>query len=307
MPSRLSTVAAKSTVREYAQGAAQDATSPVADFLAPAVEVTNPVGYYKEYDDKNRFVVPDTKRALGGPAAQLGWDKSDKTYNCTPHALDVPVDIAEGDAEESMEHALQEASDMGAEVGGLSHEKEVVDLAVKVTTPGVENVDFAAAQDPIDQLDELIIDVVKNANYGSQMGIKLLFGPTYARRLKNHPLVRGRFPGAAKVAPSIDEIVSLFLMKPQVRISTMVYDAAPQGKAKSLSFLLDDKLLIFASRDNPTRRDPSFMKTFRLRNRWMQPGIYQSADGRQEVAKLDWSVDPRVTNSVAAQLCGITN
>ena len=37
--SRLSDISASPTLREYAQGAAQDAIMPVADFLAPTVEV----------------------------------------------------------------------------------------------------------------------------------------------------------------------------------------------------------------------------------------------------------------------------
>jgi hypothetical protein len=32
----------------------------------------------------------------------------------------------------------------------------------------------------------------------------------------------------------------------------------------------------------------------------MVPGTYTKPDGRGEVAKLDWSCDPKVTNTVAA-------
>ena len=47
--SRLSDISASPTLREYAQGAAQDAIMPVADFLAPTVEVTTSVGRFKRY------------------------------------------------------------------------------------------------------------------------------------------------------------------------------------------------------------------------------------------------------------------
>lgn len=40
--SRLSTIAAKATIRDYAQGVAQSTVAPVADFLALTVEVTSP-------------------------------------------------------------------------------------------------------------------------------------------------------------------------------------------------------------------------------------------------------------------------
>jgi hypothetical protein len=79
----------------------------------------------------------------------------------------------------------------------------------------------------------------------------------------------------------------------------MVYDSAAEGLPANLSFLLDNVVLVFARKANPTRRDPSFMKTFRLMNRYMVPGSYVREDGRAEVAKFDWSEDVQVTNAAA--------
>ena len=79
----------------------------------------------------------------------------------------------------------------------------------------------------------------------------------------------------------------------------MIYDSAPEGKAESVYFLLDSTVLVFARKDAPSRRDPSFMKTFRLMNQFMVPGSYMRDDGRVEVAKFDWSEDVKVTNSAA--------
>ena len=59
---------------------------------------------------------------------------------------------------------------------------------------------------------------------------------------------------------------------------------------------------MFVANDSPTRRDPSFMKTFRLAGEWMKSGTYQSDDGRSEVAKMDWSQDVQVVNGAAAKL-----
>jgi hypothetical protein len=82
----------------------------------------------------------------------------------------------------------------------------------------------------------------------------------------------------------------------------MVYDDAAEGVAASMKFVLDNSCLIFARKPQPTRRDPSFMKTFRLTGHFMVPGSYQREDGRAEVAKYDWSEDIKVTNSPAAKL-----
>ena len=102
--SRLSDLAKLATLQEYAQGAAQEGVAPVADFLAPTVEVGNVTGLYKVYTEKNRFRVPKTERAVGGRATVLGFDASDKTYNCKPHALDVPIDQMEGMADGTLSH-----------------------------------------------------------------------------------------------------------------------------------------------------------------------------------------------------------
>ena len=42
--SRLSDISASPVLREFAQGAAQSAIMPVADFLAPTIEVPTSVG-----------------------------------------------------------------------------------------------------------------------------------------------------------------------------------------------------------------------------------------------------------------------
>jgi hypothetical protein len=306
--SRISALVARSTIQEYAQGAAQSAAAPVADYLAPTVEVGKPMAHYKVYDDTNRFRVPDTNRGVNGRAAEITWDASDATYNCTPHALDVPVDILETDDDNTMSDCLNEAADLGAAVGALSHEKETLDLALKTLTPGLGQLDFAAGADVVDQLDEKIIALIKDVRYGSLMGVRMLFGPTFFRRLKNHPSVKGRFLGGGKkevVNPSIEDILGLFITRPEIKLSMMVADSAPAGKPAAADFLLDESLILFAASPHPTRHDPSFMKTFRLRGRWMKPGSYTRDDGRVEVASLDWSHDVKITNTIAGKLLKI--
>ncbi len=300
--SRLSDIAAKPTLREYAQGAAQNAIQPVADFLAPAVDVPVSVGYYKQYTEKHRFALPKTRRMVGGRAVELGWGAEDKTYNCEPHALDFPVDeIEENDA---LESALQEGAEMVAEVAGLVHEKAVIDAALAAAGAGTGRT-WDATANPIDDLDTAILNVIKAAKYGSLMGVGLLFGANAWRVFKNHANVANRFvvgnPRTRdRVAvPTMDAVSDLFLAQPEVRASFMVYDSAREGLPEDIRFLLDSTVLVFARRPNPTRRDPSFMKTFRLAGKWMVPGSYTRDDGRVEVAKFDWSEDIVVANAAA--------
>ena len=304
--SRLSDISASPVLREFAQGAAQDSIMPVADFLAPTVEVATSVGRYKVYSEKNRFHIPDTLRTLGGRAAELRFDVTDSTFNCEPHALDFPVDNLEQLEAAGLENMLREGATAVAEVAALSHEKTVIDAALAAVGAGTGKT-WNDAADPISDVDDAILSVIKAAKYGSLMGVGLLFGATAWKIFKNQAKVRGRFVvgnGGGKASlglavPTEDSASQMFVGTPDVRTAYMIYDAAPEGKAENVNFLLDSTILVFARKQAPSRRDPSFMKTFRLMNQFMVPGSYVRDDGRVEVAKFDWSEDVKVVNSAA--------
>jgi hypothetical protein len=302
--SRLSDLSASPTLRQFAQGAAQSAIMPVADFLAPTIEVPTSVGRYKCYTEKHRFHIPDTLRTLGGRASELRFEVSDATFNCEPHALDYPIDNLEQLESDGLENMLREGAVAVAEVAALAHEKAVIDAALAAVGAGDDKT-WDDSADPVSDMDDAILTVVKAAKYGSLMGVGLLFGAMAWKIFKNQAAVRGRFVvgpgrgGLGLAVPTEHSAGQMFVGTPEVRTSYMIYDAAPEGKAESVNFLLDTAVLIFARKEAPTRRDPSFMKTFRLMNRFMVPGSYQRDDGRVEVAKFDWSEDVKVTNSAA--------
>ena len=306
--SRLSDISASPTLREYAQGAAQDAIMPVADFLAPTVEVATSTGRFKKYDDKHRFRIPNTLRSLGGRATELKFDASDATFNCEPHALDYPVDNLEQLEAEGLENMLREGITAVAEVAALSHEATVIEKALAATGAG-SGVTWNSAADPVADIDAVILEVIKAARYGSLMGVGVLFGATAWSIFKNQSSVRGRFvvgSGTGRssgnlglAVPTEQSASQMFLGTPEVKTSYMIYDTASEGLAADIQFLLDTSVLVFARKASPTRRDPSFMKTFRLMNKFMVPGSYTRDDGRVEVAKFDWSEDVQVTNATA--------
>ncbi len=304
--SRLSDLSAAPTLREYAQGAAQSAIMPVADFLAPTVEVATSVGRFKCYTEKHRFHIPNTLRTLGGRASELRFEATDATFNCEPHALDYPVDNLEQLEADGLENMLREGATAVAEVAALSHEKAVIDAALAIVGAGTAKT-WGGAADPIADVDDAILSVIKAAKYGSLMGVGVLFGATAWKIFKNQEKVRGRFVvgnGRGKselglAVPTEQSASQMFIGTPDVRTSYMIYDSAPEGKAAGIEFLLDNTVLVFARKDAPSRRDPSFMKTFRLMNKFMVPGSYMRDDGRVEVAKFDWSEDVKVTNREA--------
>src|SRR5471032_3671700 len=122
MPS-LSEITSSPMLKEFAQGAAQSAVQPVADFLAPTVEVPTSVGRYKIYTEKNRFLPPDTTRAIGGRATVLSFD-----------ALDFPIDYLEQIEEAALTNALMEGATIVAEVAALCHEQSVINTAISATS-----------------------------------------------------------------------------------------------------------------------------------------------------------------------------
>ncbi len=303
MASVTAQLASNPLLRQYAQSRAKQVISSVADFIAPTVEVATQIGRYKIWDEKHRFKIPDTRRANGGKATEITFGSHDGTYSCKPHALDVPWDVLdEKEAADCGMNLMQEGADLAAEVGALSHEKIVIETALTAIGAG-SNVSMAA-DDPVTKIDNQIIEVIKACAYGGLMSVGVLFGANAWKLFKNHPLVRARFTlGNGTTIPNINESLAggLFLGNPEVKTTFIVEDTAAEGIDASLSFLLDTSVLIFARSPNPTRRDPSFMKTFRLAGQWMVPGFYESPDGRVQVAKMDWSEDVKITNSTAAK------
>ena len=298
---KLANISSNPLLTTYAQGAAQVATSAIADFLAPTVPVATSVGRFKIYTAKSRFRIPDTRRAVGGRATQVGFSADDGNYNCAPHALDFPVDVLEQMESDGLMNLLQEGADICAQIGALAHEKTVVDTALAALGNGTA-LAIGGSDDIIAQLDTNILDVIKAAKMGAFMNVGVVFGAGAWRVAKNHASVRGRLLSGSKrdlANVTLEDFGSLLISKCDAKVSLMCYDDAPEGKAEDIKFALDGDIIVFARTAQPTRFDPSFMKTFRLRNQWMKPGTYQREDGRAEVAKFDWSEDVQTTNADA--------
>ena len=294
-------------LRTFAQGAAQSAVKPIANFLAPSVPVPTLVGRYKKYTQKNRFKVPNTIRGLGGKAARIGFDASDASYTCIPRAIDFPIDNLEQLEENQLMNVAQYGATLVSDVATLAHEQLVVNTAIAALTATQDTKDFTSDSiDPISVLDAWIISVIKAAKNAAP--IKVLLGATAWLHIKNNKNVKGRFvvgrggSGVGLINPTLEDLSSILFGNPQVEMTTMVQDTAAEGAAESLSFVLDNAAIVFAANDTPNTLDPSFMKTFRLDGQWMVPGSYVTEDQRGEVLKFDWSEDVEVTNSAAGQL-----
>lgn len=304
--SLLGNITASPMLRNFAQGAAQSSTRAVANFLAPTVPVPTLIGRYKEYTNKNRFKVPDTRRAVGGRATRIGFTADDKSYDCSPHALDFPIDNLEKMEEAQLMMIAQYGATLIADVATLDHEINVVNAALAALGAGT-NVDFTSgAVDPVAVLDGYIRTIMLASKNGAP--IKILLGAGAWLDIKNNAnfikrfiVGAGRGAGVVGLAsPQLADLSALLFGNPDVQMATLVQDTAAEGVAENIGFVLDKDVIVFASQDNPTTLDPSFMKTFRLDGQWMVPGSYVPEDQRGEVLKMDWSEDIRVTNATAA-------
>lgn len=301
----------RASVQQYANGAAQSASliMAVANFLAPPVNVPSPIFQYQTYSLQNRFRIPDTKRAIGGQATQVQTGGVTTQGLLEPYALDYPVDEFERLAEESqVVAAMNEKADITAQLASLDWSKKVVDLALTTAGSGTDKSAATSGMDFIDEIDQQIIAVAKASQCGELCPVKVLIGPTAFRRLKNHSSTKDRFKGGKRdvANPTLDDIMGLLIGNPATKMSWITYDSADQGATAAPTFLLDNAVLIFASSDQPTRQDPSFMKTFRLAGQWMKTGVYEREDGRGMVYKTDWYGLPAVANSTACVRLNLT-
>jgi len=288
---------------EYSQGAAMNAAAPLASFIAPPVNVSATTGKFKHYDEKHRFCVPDSDRAEGGRATVVSFSATDKNFNTGDHAYDFPVDIGKYTGAD-FDAVFKEGADTIAQFASLSHERKVINLALAAAGAGTPTVWSGDSQiDPIPVINAKIRLLLLNAAYGSAMTLGMVFGCNAWMKFSQNKYVAGKFVvgaggngGVSFAIPTEDNASQLFLGNPRLKTSMLVLDSAPAGKAKNMSFLLDDDVLLFTRLDSPTRFDPSFMKTFRQSGQWMKPGTYTRDDGRVEVAKFDWSEDTQVCN-----------
>lgn len=301
----LATLSGRPKIREYAQGRAREAIGPLADFLAPPVNVSLHTGKYSVYDEKTRFKIPETLRGIGGKATVLEFRKTDQNFDCAPHALDVPVDNIEVE-EEDGENLLMESADEAAAIGAMAHAKKVVDLALdRSAVAGVGNWTNASV-DPIDELNRQIAAVYLAAGGYPSIEVGIVLPPLSLLTIMGNPKAKAYFPAKQTIAPTTEALQSVLVGKTRVELAWLATDTAPEGKDVTMDWVMGAKCLVFARNANPTRRDPSFMKTFRVRGRWMVPGTYEREDGRGTVTKMDWSEDVVVANSAAVKLIDIS-
>ena len=294
-------------VLSYAQGAAITNTGFLADIIAPVAPVASPQGKFKKYDVESAFLEDlETSRAPGAEGLMIEFDASDPSFNCEPHAVNVPVDVINVD-QIGYNYAMMQAADMASFAKGLSHERAVFKLAKALLASNA--VVWNAASKPLETLDAALRAVVLGSFGGFGLEAHIIFGMAAWQRFKSNASVSGKFvvntsknAGAAFAIPAINSVGSMTLVESQAHLSLVVQNEAKQGLAKSMNFVTDDEVFVFMRPRNPNQLDAGFMKTFRLNGRYMSPRTWKSPSGRNEFAAYDWSVDVQGVNAGAGYL-----
>jgi len=297
----ISALASDPMLTGYAQDYAQRKVKLVAQFLAPTVEVPELEFQYKIYDSKTRYRRVNTKRPVGGRATRIGFTADDEERTLKPRALDFPMDKLEGKNAKKMMNLARYGVRLVADAASLDHEADVLEKAqLRATANTPINQNFTSESvDPVDVIEEQLLEMKKVARNGAD--VKILWGTTAFRRFKNNKNVRAQFNGTkgGHKVPTLEDVRKMFMLEPEMMISDIVLDSAPEGKDPNIDFIMTNQIWIFASNSDANTMDPSFMKTFRLEGEWMKPGEYESEDRRDKVLKLDWVGEPEVTNTAA--------
>jgi hypothetical protein len=297
------------TLTNYARGLANDIESALASYLAPEVIVSAAVGQYKAFSDKNAFQTPNTARAIGGPARRLHFEATDPTYNCRPHALELPIDDHERDeAGEGDPLRLEEAKTQTLISSAVaSHEIAVFSAAAAAVapTPGGAWSGSANEADPIAEIDALIEEIATNTG---RMPNRLILGLPAWSILRHNPQVIARFPGAAQVGVTLKQFASL-LLNPEIepKVGTIAYDQNNWGQGANIANVIGSELYVYYGSSRPTLYDASFMKTFRTRRGGVDTvRLYREENARSDILAVDWTQDVQVTAAPAGRRLTIT-
>jgi hypothetical protein len=294
------------TLTTYAQGVAQDLTSAIANFIAPIVRVGSPVGQFKKFNEKDAFQIYQTGRGYGGAANRIAFGATDGTLNCLPQALEIAIDDAErspGADPVQMEQAKVRTL---ISATTISHEKKVLDLikSGKAATGGIGNW-TAADADPVAEIDAMIESI---ATKTGMMPNRILFGLGALRIIRNNPKVLAKFPGAAQVGVTMDQLLGLFL-NPQMqgKVAVLSGDTTKTGATANKANILGNEVFVFIGSDSPDIYDPSFAKTFTVG----EGGVdkvreYRDESARSDIYAIDWSEDIQVVSAISALRASIT-
>jgi len=296
------------TLTNYAFGLAQDKASALAEFIAPTVPTGVSIGQYKKFNRKNAFAVYETARALGGPATRIKFEASDPTFNCKPQALEIALDDAERDASGDADPLGMEQAKVETLVinSVTSHEDKVMAaIAAGATAVAGKGNWTSSSNDPVAEMDAQIKAIIIATG---MMPNRMVMGIGAWEIARNHPSVVARQPGSPLIGLTTSQFAAM-LLNPgiEIKLGILSKDTAKWGNTKNNANIVGDNVYIFHGSQAPTLYDPSFAKTFMVK----QGGAtavheYRANEARSDIYALDWSEDVEVVSTSCVKRLTIT-
>lgn len=301
------TFVVQDTLTSYARGLMQDLDkNSLANFIAPKVPTGIASGQFKEFSDKNAFMVPKTGRAIGGKANRIAFETEDRYFNCKPNALEITIDEHErrlaGEKIINLERAKIATVVTQAK---LSREKSVWDL-VMANIPAVSDVGEWTNEnvDPIKQLDAQLVGIAEDTG---MVPNRMVVGLSAFCTLRNNAILLEELKGSGFTRLTLARLADMLIFPGiDIRLGVVSYEKAKRGKSGGKDFVIGSEVLIFIGSDNPTVYDPSFAKTFATDGSNIDSVRSYQEDPRTDVYAVDWTEDTRVVSSIAARRISIT-
>lgn len=281
----------------FAHGIAPDYTSPLAEIMAPQCVAPAASGNYLSFDDDEAFRYVNTRRALGGKAVRIELPATSPSFDCKPHAIEIPIDNFE----------MEKVGEAGAPVlreskvrtlvsrNAISREQRVFQAYADGTTAETGlGVWTDATKDPIDEINTIVIAVALNTGSAN---VHLTIALNALQQLGKHPKVLARFPGAQVVNVNASMLAQLLLIPVTVHVGMMPIAMEKTGKAAVKGFVGSAKVYAFITQANPSPYDPSAAKTFTTKLGQVDAVGTYLEQPFAEINFMSWSEDIKLTGT----------
>lgn len=286
-------------VSDYCKLLINDPRKMLADKIAPVVKVPSIYGYYPTFDAALGIV--DMSYVPGTEAKVIPTPKTDNVYDCNGFALSVALtdaELAKVTAGGGTAQAYYEAKIATLVSRAFtSHEKKVWDFVLASAGAADASPDWVDTGNPIKDI-ETQVNAIRD-NCGSGGTIKVFFGNTAWNYFRSNANVGGL---VSYTTVPTEEAIMAYLRTAGVDEVHIVRT----GTAGSN--LVGADVYIALCDDNPSMADASAIKQFRFEPTQAMDYLEVIPDPlrSQEIARLKWFYDIKLTNTLGLRRLTIT-
>ena len=273
--------------------------------VAPVVEVGALAGRYMKFDSKQAFLIPDTRRAVGGETQVAQWNGELVPFILDPNALKIAVDL-------EIEVPLAgKTSDKIREVktktllGQCANSFSAATfrkVKASVAAEAGKGKWTSATVDPLTEIEDGITAVEERT--GLTPNTVTLSKPMW-RKIKHHPKVLARFPG--KTSAITPQMIAEEVGDGDVALEIVGGRGLEQaglgndGVTPNMAPFLGNTCLIHYRDAMPSQYSPGFCATLAYDSAMLE-GVYSytNNEGTIEFIRVKWAFDIVVLSSLLA-------